>query len=84
MYKVLVNHLDISLPRKNVVRLTDHLDMTIVMTGTLNHKTNKLFRLIVHCVQLQWHFTVSYHLLAQPEATTSTGAPVKILKGWTP
>ena len=29
MHKVLVNRLGISLPRKNVVRLTDHLDMTI-------------------------------------------------------
>ena len=42
--KVLVNCIGLSLPRKSVVRLTDHLDMTIVVDRDVkqtNKQTNK-------------------------------------------
>ena len=41
VHQVLVNPLGLGLPRKSVVLLTDCLDMTILLTGMLNHQTNK-------------------------------------------
>ena len=35
----MVNRIGLNLYRKSVVRLTDRLDMIIVVTGMLNHKT---------------------------------------------
>ena len=47
VHQVLVNYLDLSLPRKSVVRLTDRLDMTIVVDWDVKpqNKQNAILRL---------------------------------------
>ena len=42
MHKVLVNGLDLSLPRESVVRLTDSLDITIVVDWDVKPQINQL------------------------------------------
>ena len=37
---MLVNHLGLSLPRKSVVRLTDHLDMTVAADWDVKPQNN--------------------------------------------
>ena len=41
MHKVLVNGLDLSLPRESVVRLTDSLDITIVVDWDVKPQINQ-------------------------------------------
>ena len=43
------------MPRKSVVRLTGRLDMTIVLTGTLNNKT-RLTGCLDMTIVVDWDF----------------------------
>ena len=60
VHQVLVNHSGLSLPRKSVVRLTDHLDMTIVVDWDVKttKQTKRSFEYISNLLLLTFAYIV--------------------------